>query len=414
MKTMMAFIRQLSLVFIIIVSTPFYSYSYGLLAHEALIDASWAHTILPILKEKFPNSTDSQLKEAHAFAYGGAIIPDIGYCPFGSTLFSHLLHYSRSGDFVNALLVESKSLNEYAFALGVLSHFIADGLGHPIGTNRAVANLFPRLEKKYGTQISFEQGKNQHSRVEFGFDVLQTAKGNYQSNAYHDFIGFQISDSVLDRAFLDTYGLHLSNIFTSLPLAVSVFRFSVKTIIPEMTKDAWKIKKSFITQMNPLATEKDFNFKMSKENYTKEFVQPKFQSFIISILIGVIPKYGPLSKFKPKLPSPIAETYFEHSFDSTTTLYRSSLKMVNIKNHFCTNIDLDTGNETICGEYKLADKTYYSLLKKLKHSHFEYLTPNLKKNINSYYNNTSNVSKSKTHFTKGKRINRMLEAMNTM
>jgi hypothetical protein len=412
MKTKIVALRQLIFGCIMILFTPFNSYSYGLLAHEALIDAAWEHTILPILKDRFPNSTEIQLKDAHAFAYGGAIIPDIGYSPFGSTIFSQLLHYSRSGDFVKALLFESKSLNEFSFAIGVLSHFIADEKGHPFGTNMAVAILFPRLEKRYGKQISFEQGKNQHSRVEFGFDVLQTARGNYQTNEYHDFIGFKISDSVLDKAFVDTYGLHLGSIFKSLPLAVSVFRYSVKTIIPEMTKDAWKIKKSFITQMNPLATEKDFNFKMSKENYTKEFVQPKFQSFIITVLIGVIPKYGPLSKFKPKLPSPIAETYFQNSFDSSTTQYRNSLKFVNSKNHFYTNINLDTGNETIYGEYKLADKTYYSLLKKLKHSHFESLTPDLKKNINEFYSHSTMVGESKAVSAKQKKVIQLLAIMN--
>jgi hypothetical protein len=412
MKTKMVVLRQLILWCIIILFTPFNSYSYGLLAHEALIDAAWEHTLLPILKDKFPNATVQQLKDAHAYAYGGAIIPDIGYCPFGSVEFSQLLHYSRSGDFVNALLMKAKSLNEFAFALGVLSHFIADGLGHPIGTNMAVAILFPRLEKKYGKQISFEQGKNQHSRVEFGFDVLQTARGNYQTNAYHDFIGFQICDSVLDSAFVNTYGLHLHNIFKSLPIAVSVFRYSVKTIIPEITKDAWKIKKSFITQMNPLATEKDFYFKMSKENYRKEFVQPKFQSLIISVIIGVIPKYGPLSKFKPKLPSPIAEQYFQNSFDSSSAQYRNSLKSEHLNNHFFTNIDLDTGNETMYKEYKLADKTYYCLLKKLKHTHFENLTLELKKNINHFYSNTEATSESNTPTVKGKRIARLLVAMN--
>jgi hypothetical protein len=315
---------------------------------------------------------------------------------------------------VNTLLIEAKNLNEYAFALGVLSHFIADGMGHPYGTNMAVASLFPRLEKKYGNQISYEKGRAQHSRVEFGFDVLQTAKGNYQTNAYHSFIGFQISNTVLETAFSKTYGLPIKSIFKSLPLAISVFRFTVKTIIPELTKDAWKIKKSFITKMNPLANKNNFNFEMSKENYQKEFVQPRIESFIISIIMGVIPKYGPFSKFKPKFPNPSSEIYFANSFDSSTFHFRELLSKVRFEKKWCSNIDLDTGIETQKGEYKLADKTYFSLLKKLKHSHYEYLTADLKNNINNYYHYTSKESATIHQSAQKKKVNRLLIAMNAI
>lgn len=407
------FIRLLFMVMMFIICCPSSSFSYGLLTHIAIIDASWEKTIIPILKLKYPGATDEQIKIAHTYIYGGAIIPDIGYAPLGSPVFSHLVHYVRSGDFVNALLDEAHNINEYAFALGVLCHYESDVYGHPFGTNKAVALLFPQLEKKYGKEITFEEGRNQHSRVEFGFDMLQTARGNYQSNAYHDFIGFQVSDSSLERAFLRTYGIRIKDVFRSFPTAINVFRFSVKTLIPELTKDAWKIKNSFIIQLNPLVTQKKYYYKMNKNNYRKEFVQPRLESFLVSLIIVVLPKYGPLSRFKPKVPSPEAEKLFEQSFDSTITHYSGSVKRLRSKDVLYDNIDLDTGNETVIGEYKLADQAYYSLLMRLKKSNFVDIDDGLKKSLIGYYNKHDAAPKHKICLRKEKKITRALAQLNT-
>lgn len=407
------FTRLLLMVAMFITCWPLPSLSYGLLAHEAIVDASWEKSIQPLLKQKYPNVTEEQLKTAHSYVYGGAIIPDIGYCPLCNPLFSHLVHYVRSGDFVNALLDEAHDINEYAFALGVLCHYEADCYGHPFGTNKAVAVLFPRLKNKYGKEVTFEQGHAQHSRVEFGFDMLQTARGNYASNAYHNFIGFQISDSVLERAFLKTYGMSLKDVFHDLPTAIAIFRFSVKTLIPELTKDAWKIKNSFITQLNPLASDKNYHYKMDKKNYRKEFAQPKVQSFLVSLIIGVLPKYGPLSRFRPKVPSPEAEKLFEQSFDSTLEHYSASVKRLRSKDFTYDNINWDTGKETVIGEYKLADQAYYELLRKLRRNKFVYIDKGLKKNLIAYYSKHDASAVYATHSHKGKKITRVLEQLNT-
>src|SRR5665647_63082 len=158
---------------------PFYSSAFGVLTHEAIIDASWDKSILPLLKEKYPLITAEQQKEAHAYAYGGAVTPDMGYYPFGSKLFTNLVHYVRSGDMVNALLNDARNINEYAFALGFLSHYMADNYGHPLATNVSVPLVYPKLVKKYGRVITFADNRISHMRMEFGFDVLEVAKGNY-------------------------------------------------------------------------------------------------------------------------------------------------------------------------------------------------------------------------------------------
>jgi Zinc dependent phospholipase C len=109
---------------------PLRSWPYSILTHEAIIDVTWDKATTPLLLKKYPSSTEAQLKEANAYAYGGAIAPDMGYYPFGSKLFTNLMHYVRTGDFVNEMLDEAQDVNEYAFAIGVLSHYYADKYGH--------------------------------------------------------------------------------------------------------------------------------------------------------------------------------------------------------------------------------------------------------------------------------------------
>src|ERR1700760_3934284 len=188
------------------------SAGYAVLTHEAIIDAAWKESILPVLLSRFPSATPDELLEAHAYAYGGAIIQDMGYYPFGNAFFSDLMHYLRSGDFVIALIEESADLNEYAFALGALAHYAADASGHPIATNRAVAMTYPELAKKYGPVVTYGEKPSAHMKVEFGFDVDQVAKGHYAPKAYHDFVGFEVSRVLLEKAFARTYSLDMSSV----------------------------------------------------------------------------------------------------------------------------------------------------------------------------------------------------------
>jgi hypothetical protein len=184
------------------------------------------------LLQRFPHSTEQQLNEAHAYVYGGSIIQDLGYYPFGSHFFSDLVHYVRTGDFLQALLDESNDLNEYAFAIGAVAHYGADVEGHSIAVNHAVPILFPKLRRRFGNNVTYADDRSAHLKTEFGFDVLQVARGNYASQAYHDFIGFQVSKDLLDRAFQKTYGLTLKDLFHTLDLSLGTYRYSVSTLIP--------------------------------------------------------------------------------------------------------------------------------------------------------------------------------------
>ena len=216
--------------------------SYSVLTHEAIVDSTWDSGIKPLLLKRFPSATADELTAAHAYAYGGCIIQDLGYYPFGSKFFSDLTHYVRSGDFVLNMIRESQDLDEYAFALGALSHFAADNNGHRMATNVSVPLLYPKLRLKFGNSITYADDPFSHSKTEFGFDVFQSAKSRYASDAYKGFIGFQVAKPVLQRAFEDTYGMRIEQVFLSLDLAIGSYRRAVGTILPALTKVAWQLK----------------------------------------------------------------------------------------------------------------------------------------------------------------------------
>jgi len=216
--------------------------AYSVLSHEAMVDAMWDVRIKPLLLAQYPHATPDQLKQAHGYAYGGAIIQDLGYYPHGSEEFSDFTHYVRTGDFVLALIHEAKDLNELGFALGALSHYSGDLDGHRLATNVGEPILYPKLQKKFGPVITYEQQPSYHLKTEFGFDVLEVARGNFAPQAYHDFIGFYVAKDVLARAFQDTYGLDLADLFSNFDLAIESYRSAVSRTIPQATRVAWAQK----------------------------------------------------------------------------------------------------------------------------------------------------------------------------
>ena len=220
--------------------------AYSVLTHEAIIDVVWDTNIRPLLLKRFPRSTPDELLKAHAYVYGGAIIQDIGYYPYGNKFFSDLTHYVRSGDFIVSLLRNSQTLNEYAFATGALAHYSADNYGHRLATNVAVPLLYPELKKKYGPVVTYEDNPIAHIKTEFGFDVLQVANAHYASDSYHNFVGFVVSLPVLERAFRETYGIDLKSVISNERRATSSYRHSVNSLIPKATRVAWNLKQNDI------------------------------------------------------------------------------------------------------------------------------------------------------------------------
>lgn len=381
----------LSLVLIgVYMFTPNSSKGLGVLTHEAVVDAAWEKTILPLLKERFPQSTEEELTNAHAYAYGGAVSPDMGYYPFGNPYFTDLVHYVRSGEMAEALLTEAQTLNELAFAIGFLSHYYADNYGHPEATNISVPLIYPKMQRKFGDTVTYAENKISHMRMEFGFDVLQTARGNYASKDYHNFIGFKVDTAVLSRAFQKTYGISLKKTFHGhLSFTVEFFRFMVANVFPLITRTAWARRKSDILKVDSTATAKSFRYKNRIREYNKEFGKgyqsPGFFPTLLSVFVRIIPKVGPFRALKFKVPNEKSEKYFVESFDALVARFEKNVKQVNNPGFSLKNFDFDTGELSQHCEYTIADGTFNKWLLELSDNNFEMASDPIKKDILSYY-----------------------------
>ena len=365
--------------------------AYSVLTHEAIIDTAWDRDIKPLLMARFPQATETELRSAHGSAYAGCIVQDMGYYPFGNKFFSDLVHYLRSGDFVTNLISEAQTLDEYAFALGGLAHYAADTQGHKIAVNHAVPLAYPKLEHKFGQEVTYEEDPAAHLKVEFSFDVLQVARGDYAPQAYHDFIGFNVQKEVLKRAFRDTYSLELTDIFKDLDTGLESYRHIVSGTIPHATRVAWRLKKDDLTKRRPGVTRRAFIYNLSRASYRKEW-DGKYRreapgSVVLAFVIRILPKIGPLRALSFRAPSAQTEGLFEDSFDRTLTEYRRLLRDVREQKLALANIDLDTGDPTRPAEYMLADKAYAKLATDLAEKPPDMVDPKLRENILSYYRN---------------------------
>ena len=373
----------------VLLALPAPIHAYAVLSHEAIIDAVWETHIKLLLLKKFPQATEEDLSRAQAYAYGGAIIQDMGYYPYGSPFFSDLTHYIRSGDFILALLRNAKDIPEYAFAVGALAHYAADNNGHRIGTNRAVPILYPGLGKKYGDSVTYEDNQLAHVKTEFAFDVLEIAQERYAPDSYHDFIGFEVSRSVLDQAFRETYGLELKDVLLNEDKALSSYRHDVSKLIPKATRIAWSLKKDEIKSEIPDATRRRFLYNLSRSNYEREwgkdYRKPSLGERILAFLYKLLPKFGPLKILQFKTPTPQTEKMFEASFNATLSRYRELLVDVREGKLDLPNNNFDVGENTGPGKYRLNDEAHAELLDKLAENKFANTTPELKAELLHFF-----------------------------
>ena len=392
--------------------------AYAVLTHEAIIDSAWDDSLRPLLLQRFPKTTSQELLEARKFAYGGSLFQDIGYYPFGSKFFSNLIHYVRTGDYVEALLDESQNANEYAFALGALSHYLSDVDGHRLSTNIAVPILYPKLQGKYGDVVTYEEKPSAHLKVEFGFDVVQVARGNYLPESFHDFIGFDVSKELLERVIPKVYGLQFDEVFGNFGMAMGTFRFSISELIPKATKVAWELKEKEIMQLSPQITRTKFLYVMPRNEFEKEwgkeYKRPGFGSKILAFFIRIIPKIGPFKTLSFKPPTAEIERMFLESYATTVEQYRSILKDESQKKLSLDNKNLDTGEITSPGEYQLADETYAKLVEKLSETKFVDVLPELQQNILNYFHNSQARLKIKQDHDERKKLQNQLDTLQSL
>jgi hypothetical protein len=410
------FVRVAAL-FLVVLMCSGRSPAYSVLTHEEIVDLLWSDEIRPLLLKRYPGLTEEQITEAHAYAYGGAVIQDLGYYPFGSTEFSDLVHYVRSGDFVRELLLESQDANEYAFALGALSHYASDIAGHP-AVNQAVAIEYPKLRAKYGNSVRYAQDKTAHLKTEFGFDTVQVAKNRYASQQYHDFIGFQVAKPLLERAFPLVYGVQLKEVLTHEDMAVGSYRFAVSRMIPEMTQVALQTHKKELMHETPNFAKKKFLYRLSRSDYEKQwgkdYVKPGVGTRILSTFLRYMPKVGPFKGLAFNNPTPQTEDLYFKSINTTVDQYRVFLEQVRNDSLVLPNCDLDSGQATKAAEYSLTDDAYAKLLARLSERKFDLTSPDLRDNILQFYSDPAAAIETKRDAVRWQNVLTALEQLKSV
>lgn len=381
---------------------PQQSQAYSVLSHEEVVDLAWRNHIVPLLLARYPETTPEQLREAHAYAYGGCILQDIGYYPFGSHLFSDLVHYVRTGDFVENLLRESTDVDELAFALGALAHYTADNYGHP-AVNLATGREYPKLRDKFGNIVTYDDNPTAHLQTEFGFDVVEVARNRYAPQQYHDFIGFAVSKPLLERAFRDTYGFEVNQIMTHEDLAIGTYRYTVSGLLPKMTRVAVINYEKELKQEDPSYARKKFIYRVDKAAYRKEYgtqyQKPGAGAEMLAFFIRILPKIGPLKALKLRMPDAQSQQAFLKSVDVVVDHYQAYLDELRQNTYQeppsavaldLPNRNLDTGNLSEPGKYRLADFTYAKVLAEMNKHPTTPVPASLRANILAYFRSGQN------------------------
>ena len=392
--------------------------AYSVFTHEELIDLSWRSAIRPLLLERFPGSTDAQLREAHAFAYGGCAAQDMGYYPFGNKFFSDLTHYVRAGDFINNLFRESRNVDEYAFAIGALSHYIGDSIGHSVAVNPSTGINFPELAKKYGPVVTYDESPHAHVRTEYAFDIGQLSKRTFAPPAYMRFIGFRVPRGLLKRAFVATYGIEVRELVGKTRPAMKSYRSSVRTLIPIFSNAEIVLHGKQFAPDADSAEYQQFVKQLRQADYERHWVytyrNPGIGSHLLAIVIKIIPKIGPVSYLAIKIPNAQTEAWYIESVNRSAGDYRRLLDALRAHPNAALDLpnrDLDTGARVKAGNYALTDDTYAKLVDRLASDPSRIIPDGLRENILDYYGDLSAPISTKKHPREWKRLKSELQVM---
>ncbi len=386
--------------------------AYSVITHQAIIDLAWEGSIRPLLLSRFPHTTNDQLTIAHAHAYGGCAIQDAGYYPFGSQFFSNLTHYVRSGDFVSSLFRNARNVNEYAFAIGALSHYVGDSIGHADAINPATALAFPKLRAKYGPIVTYEQAPRPYVATEFSFDVNQISKDRFAPDAYLRSVGLRVSRDLLERAFYETYGLRLTAVLGKATRpAIRSYRGSIRSFIPVFAKAEVVIHGDSLPEDAPGPQFERFSQRLQRVPYRPAWAdayrKPGFGEHVLAAVIRILPPTGAVRFLKFHGPNSQAEGLYIESVNRTLDVYGRRLAQVRLLPELpieLPNRDLDTGDWTRPGAYVLTDETYAQLLAVLTADRNRAVPAALKQDIASYYADPNAPITTKQHARQWKRV----------
>jgi len=366
--------------------------AYSVLTHEELIDLAWNDSIRPLLVAKFPKATEAQLIEAHSYAYGGSAVQDMGYYPFGKPFFSNLTHYVRTGDFVAWMLRNARSIDEYAFAIGALSHYLGDSIGHSEAVNPATAVAFPKLKKKYGEAVTYGESPHGHIRTEFAFDINELTNANFAPQAYLRHIGFRVPRKFLERAFVRIYGFDIHEVLGRARPSLKSYRTSVRSFISGFAEAEVVLHRNQFPPHPDNEAYRTFQERVARTNYDRHwkhtYQEPGIGAHLLAALVFLVPKVGGASDLAIKIPTPETQDWYLRSVNRTVDVFRETLDKTRDPADppiSLANLDLDTGRGVALGDYALADQTYGQLLRRLTSRSERRIPEDLKRHLLDYY-----------------------------
>ncbi len=395
-----------------------FGHAYSVQTHEQLIDLAWKQSIRPLLLQRYPNLTEAQIQEAHAYAYGGCAIQDLGYYPFGNSFLSDLAHYIRPGDFILSLIDNAHNADELAFAIGALSHYIGDIIGHSEAINRAVGIEFPELAKKYGPIVTYDKDEHAHVRTEFAFDVNQISKRHFAPSAYLKHVGLEVPIPLVRRAFFQTYGIDLYDIIGYRRPVLTGYHFAIRSFLPRIAyAEVVLHKNSFPPYVpNPASDSllKDLaqsEFENGWDQYRKN---PGIGTHLLAYVLFILPRIGPLSDAAIRGPNAQTQLLFAKSLKDSIDRLRYVLSHFDDVASLVPNIDLDTGTVVKPGSYRLTDRTYAKLLYVLTRKPSQPVPARLRQNIADYYADPSAPISTKRNRKKWAKVQTELSIIQTM
>ena len=401
--------------------------AYSVLTHQQIIDLAWEPAIKPLLLVRYPNTTPAQLRLAQSYAYGGCEIQDAGYYPFGHVFFSNLTHYVRAGDFVASLIRNARNVNELSFALGALCHYIGDNIGHQYAVNPATAIAFPRLALQYGHSITYDESPHAHVRTEFALDVDQLTKHHFAPTAYLDRIGLRVSGALLERAFYETYGLHLSEVLGNKrrSATISSYRHSVRNFLPAFAEAEAVVHRHAFPAGLDTPEFQELNQRIaeaSRQNSWEPMRRtPGIKTHLLAWVIILVPKIGPAQDLAIKIPTQETENKYVVSVNRTLDTFEKHLN--NLRTNPAQtpeatldleNRDLDTGYVVQPGGYPRTDKTYAQLLNTISRHPDRPVPSGLKHDVLAYYSNPESPITTKKDRKAWQRVQQELTQLQTM
>jgi hypothetical protein len=393
--------------------------AYSLQSHEQLIDLTWKSSIAPLLLSRYPNLTPAELERARAYAYAGSVIQDIGYYPFGDPFFSDLTHYVRTGDFVVHLFRDAQSANQLAFAVGALSHYIGDNIGHSQATNRAVPVEFPKLATKYGPVVTFGENAHAHVQTEFAFDINELAHQRFAPLPYLRHVGLSVPTKQLANAFYETYGLS-EGFAKARTRRVNVrgFRFAVRSLLPRVAYAVTLLHNKHMPPDTPgpeLEKLEQAIAQVAAENDWNKYRRgPGIWTYSLAGFIYIVRKIGPFKMVAIKGPNADTEEQYVRSLNLSVAALGSAMQRLSTPGQTLVNRDLDTGAPVQAGSYRLTDDTYVRLLHRLVANPGHTVPPGLKGDILNYFADPSAPFPTKQNPQLRARVESELQTLKTM